>query len=343
MTAGETLEVTIEVERKSRFPLLYMFIRDQLDPVLTERKLSKGDVIYPLIDRKFEIKYDLVEMPRGVYQWNEITLQSGDPFGLVRRGISTKQTEEVVVYPRYQEIRYWKTLNERNMGMNQTIQRQAEDMTSVMGIRDYVPGDKLSRIHWKASAKTQTLRTKEFEHQATNDFMFFLDRGRSSYGSKSHLFEKAISLTASLVRFALKNHYSAGMVSYGDQEQIAIPMSKDQEQLFRIFEHLARISPDASFPLEQAILKEFQYLPTGTTVVVVTAHLSKELALLLGELQYRKIKVEFFWIRDSYDFSEEETSNRSIIEGIQISYHLIVGQEFEEAMTGGGLGASAIR
>ncbi len=276
-----------------------------------------------------------------MYRWNEITLQTGDPFGLIKKEMSFSQADEVVVYPKYQEIRQWRSMNEKNMGMNQTVHRKAEDVSLVMGVRDYAPGDKLSRIHWKASAKIQQLRTKEFEHQVTNDFMFFLDREQASYGAEEHpLFERAVSLTASLAKYALKNHFSTGLVSYGSFPS-TLPMTKDQEQLYRIFEHLARIKADATLSFAKTILKEVVYLPTGTTVVIISPRLDKKLALLLGDLSYRKIKVEFFWIREKQPLTNEERSHLQLMEGVQVTYYLVTEEKFSEVLSGGERHVSA--
>ncbi|UTW70466.1 DUF58 domain-containing protein [Anaerobacillus sp. HL2] len=38
-----------------------------------------------------------------------------------------------------------------------------DDITSVAGSREYVPGDRLTSIDWKVTARVNKLMTKEFE------------------------------------------------------------------------------------------------------------------------------------------------------------------------------------
>lgn len=341
-TAGDSIEVTFEIHNPYRFPLFYLVIKDDLPSRLKMGAKGYETVIYPWFKQVFTFTYEINDIPRGVYDWDEITLQTGDIFGFIKREKQYDQYERILVYPQYQEIVNWQTYNEKNIGMAYTKNfHQAEDVTSVMGARDYVPGDRLSRIHWKASAKSLGLKTKEFEHQVTNDFMFFLDREKRAYGDIEHpLFEKAVSLTASLARFALKRKFSAGLVSYG-KEKHRINLNRNEEQLFRIFEHLAHVQADATFSFVKTVLKEVVYLPVGTTVVIISPRLTEKMALMMGELSYRKIKVEFFWIKAHRETSEEEKRYMGLLEQEQIAYYIVSGKNFSQVLQGGDNHVSA--
>ena len=45
----------------------------------------------------------------------------------------------------------------------------------VVGIREYQPGDRLSWINWKASAKRNGMVTKEFETGQSTDVLLVMD------------------------------------------------------------------------------------------------------------------------------------------------------------------------
>ena len=46
-----------------------------------------------------------------------------------------------------------------------------KDTTMATGVRDYQSGDRVSWIHWKSFARTQTLMTKEFEDRRSQDLL----------------------------------------------------------------------------------------------------------------------------------------------------------------------------
>lgn len=334
-TAGESVEVTLKVKNPLRFPLLFLILKDEVDARISIGEEGYRKIAYPGFKKEIEIQYNIKKIPRGLYRFDEITLQTGDLFGFIKKEKIFNATDEIVVYPQYQNIRSWRTVNEKNVGMSYSMNRQDEDVSSVMGIRDYAPGDRLTSIHWKASARTNTLKTKEFEHQVTNDFMFFLDREKSAYGDEEHpLFEQAISLSASLIRYALKHHFSAGLVSYGDMRTV-VNLARDQEQLYRIFEHFARIKADTTFSFHKTILREVVYLPTGTTVVLISPRVTKKMAMIMGDLCYRKIKVEFFLIKDKQETTEAEKNSLALLDQLQVSYYIVAGKNFNEALSGG--------
>ena len=52
--------------------------------------------------------------------------------------------------------------------------------TNVAGVRDYVHGDSLNRIHWATTARTRRLMAKEFELDPTADVWLYLDLHRDA-------------------------------------------------------------------------------------------------------------------------------------------------------------------
>ncbi|GAA0352246.1 DUF58 domain-containing protein [Bacillus horti] len=339
-TAGQTVQVRLRIMNPYRFPFIYLMVKDSLDPRLINAVEDTKKIVLGGFKKEYIVEYSIEDVPRGVFKWNELSIETGDLFGLVKRQHTFSHDNEIVVYPKYQIIRRWRTLNEKNIGTTFSFNRQDEDVSSVMGIRDYAPGDRLARIHWKATARTNSLKTKEYEHQITNDFMFFIDREMKSYGGKgtggkvSALFERTVSLTASLTRLVLKQHFSAGIVSYGKVATV-MNMSKDQEQIFRIYEHLARIEADSTYSFIKTVLREISFLPMGTTVVILTPRLDEKIIGLLNDISYRRIKLEFFWMKGHKEITQQERQYLAMLAQAQINYHIISNDRFEQALSGG--------
>jgi uncharacterized protein (DUF58 family) len=60
-------------------------------------------------------------------------------------------------------------------GGMQTQKRAYHTTPNAAGIRDYLPGDPMNRIHWPMSARAQKLMVKEFELDPTADIWLALD------------------------------------------------------------------------------------------------------------------------------------------------------------------------
>ena len=68
--------------------------------------------------------------------------------------------------------------------------RASRETTQINGIREFLPGDRLSRIHWGATAKTGQWKSKEFEREALPRTIVLLDacrKGDAGAGAASRL------------------------------------------------------------------------------------------------------------------------------------------------------------
>jgi uncharacterized protein (DUF58 family) len=72
-------------------------------------------------------------------------------------------------------------------------------------LRDYIEGDDLRQIHWKASARSETLKVREVEPDGLRRCTVALDNGRDEYTAEG--FERAVSVAAS----ALASAFRAGL------------------------------------------------------------------------------------------------------------------------------------
>jgi uncharacterized protein (DUF58 family) len=306
LTAGQSLDVEILLEVEGKWPHPWVMIEDSLPTRLLLQSGSSRELHFPGFNRKMLLSYTLPNMPRGKYTLGDTYIQTGDVFGLFRKETVHSRKDDVTVYPKVVPIKYWHTVNKFNTGNSYAQNRMSEDSSNVIGVRDYAAGDRLSRIHWRASARTGQLKTKEFELHVTNDLMFFLNRSEQAYmGGSNQLFEMAVTTCASLAKYAVTKKYSVGLVSFG-REKLTIPSNRNLEQYMRIIEHLAIVQPDSGNDFHEVVLKESNYLARGATAILVTPVLDDQLVNLIGFLEYRKIKAELFYMIGGRQVTDED-------------------------------------
>lgn len=328
--AGDRLDVTVTVTCRSRFPVPWLWVVDRLPEGFASHSPLGERLLFPWFHKEMLFSYRCEHVLRGRHQWQTVHLQSGDLFGFVQRTKQIALHDEALVYPKIRDISVWYTVNERNTGTSLAQNRMSEDVTSVIGVRDYVHGDRLSRIHWKATARGMGLKTKEFEFQVTNDFMFFLDRRTEAYGSERHpLFERAVSLVASLSQYAIKRRFSVGLVSYGKQ-RVVLPLNRNPETMYALLEHLAEVKADSQFPLNQTLWREVPYLTFGTTIVCVTPQLDRDLVGAIHILSDRHLKIEVFWVRVETTLSERESKWLRALEPMGVTVRIVANDNFAE-------------
>ena len=67
------------------------------------------------------------------------------------------------------------------------IRSKALDITPhASGVREYVPGDPMKRIHWPSTARRGQLIVKEFEQDPQAEVWFFLDAQYTIHSEKPY-------------------------------------------------------------------------------------------------------------------------------------------------------------
>src|SRR5262249_1967372 len=102
-------------------------------------------------------------------------------------------------------------------------------------IRDYIPSDSARHVHWKASAKTSTLKTREYAAEESRRVLLSFDRYGHPWDAEG--FEQLVSYSASLA-YHLVN---AGIEVSFSSDEWRSPEGDAQTVLDSILEYLALV------------------------------------------------------------------------------------------------------
>src|SRR5216110_3318870 len=116
---------------------------------------------------------------RGQFQLGPVSAFSGDPFGLFRRRIFLQTSQEILVLPRLYPLTQFPLLHGGLPGRGRGSRRALQATTNVTTVREYLPGDAFSRVHWRSSAHHNKLMVKEFDLDPAVDVWIFLDLHQS--------------------------------------------------------------------------------------------------------------------------------------------------------------------
>lgn len=322
--SGEDIIVNLQFKNHGSMPLAYLIISDRYPKKLKADGLLQQNIIYPWFKSKLQVEYIIKSVPRGVYVWDHIDLLTGDPFGLIKVKRSVLVVDKALVYPKFYTIANLNMRDSIRVGNFYSQNRISEDTSSVVGVREYRYGDRYNRIHWKQTAKSNRLMTKEFEKVITNNYLFFLNQNKSSYSNQEH-FEAAIELTASLVKHTIDLQFPSGIVCLGTDKKVT-QLSRGQDHLLRLYEVLAMIETVAEQSFKETVISELAYISIGTTLILVTTKLNQELYELLGELGTRTIRAEVFVLMSDEDYKAYTTNGQAkgIDSDVYIKMHLIL-------------------
>jgi uncharacterized protein (DUF58 family) len=249
-------------------------------------------------------------LQRGVYPLGPTTLEGGDPFGLFPVEHSLPVNESLLVYPLMFELRDFPNPAGIIPG-GEALRRRTQQVTpNAAGVREYYPGDPLSRIHWVSTARRGRLISKEFELDPRAEVWIFLDSsqyGQAAIPSAPSLEEAenlwkrtqinlspsteeyGISIAASLSRYFLRQGRAVGFISFG-QVLSMIPADRGGRQLSKLLEALALLRAQGTLPLRGLVEAEAQTIPRGSTVVIITHSVEEDVALTADLINRRGLR-----------------------------------------------------
>jgi uncharacterized protein (DUF58 family) len=176
---------------------------------------------------------------RGLYGHNDFVVRSGFPFILCTGTGRIKISGEVLVYPALLDIE--EAAPEMPGFEEGEAVRTAESSDEVYSLRGFRYGDDLRQIHWKASAKASELMVREYVKYESRKATIILDNLKTfGAAGNEEVFEKAVSLAASLAKFLIEKGYIVRVVSC----RKIIPFGAGDEHLLNIFDILATVGEE---------------------------------------------------------------------------------------------------
>ena len=183
---------------------------------------------------------------RGMLGMEQIIVLTSFPFGIFEWRLEFMAPGEILIYPQMYRInrRIIATLKDQDMHGHRQVNRSG-GYEEFYGLREYHESDSIKLIHWRRSAHSDHLVSKEMTTPAPPKVMVLLDLSKhpgksSSEMVHSQLVEQAISLAASIVSEAHHFGYRVGLAVLGSPcSQFAIENSMAHR--LEMLEALARL------------------------------------------------------------------------------------------------------
>ena len=138
------------------------------------------------------------------------------------------------------------------------------------GVKEYRHGENPRWIHWKRSARTGVLVTKEMTVVAPPRIIILLDTfQRQMTADEIARVEKTIAMAGSLASHALEAGLMVGLLAWSD-EWIVIPPNRGKRHRRDVLAALAKLPVNKTHSSDRLIDRSAELLKTGTTMVLLT-------------------------------------------------------------------------
>jgi len=306
MVCSDTVTPVINV-------LMKCFQFEAVDGANKELRLFLGENGTKRIRQEVAFKY------RGVYKIGEIEYEISDPFGIFKINKKELNEGEIHVYPAIYRI--FEEINTRSKYLDAYIlsKNGVEDRNLVKDIRKYMPGDDIKRIHWKASAKYDTLLVKNYEKIEGNEVFLFINMNKENMENLDEE-EGMVDFSMSLMYSFLKREIrcSISINSMEDKEFYLV----DKTVFDETAEFFKNTKSDGEEEFFEFINNKINKVPFRGWIGVITIKVDDELKNSLINLKDNGYKVTLF----HFDSNQK---NIGLLRGFgieTIEYQRLVGE-----------------
>ncbi|OGV33522.1 MAG: hypothetical protein A2020_10515 [Lentisphaerae bacterium GWF2_45_14] len=223
---------------------------------------------------------------RGIYQFNEITISSSYPFGLVKRSEKLETEGHFVVYPFVYECPPPTAAGfEPVTGGGHSGKHRSRTGGDFAGVRAYTPGDSFRAIHWKSSARGQGLMVKEFDEQLSGRTAIILDCTDFALPDGERVLDCATRAAASLAFSALDADSHVEFTDLRSMEITHNPAFMDGDSLL---EKLAGIKEMENCLTKERLDEIVGKLSKKSSLAFVVAHANNDFIETLKQLSGEK-------------------------------------------------------
>ena len=164
LSNGDENPVKIDIKNQYSFTLTTRIIDEipfqfQKRDFLIEKKIDSGKNTY--------FQYMLEPKERGEYHFGSLNIYASSPVGFISKRFIFQKDVSLPSYPSFIHLRKYELMalqNEFLLGGIKRIRKLGHTMEFEQ-IKEYVPGDDIRTINWKATSKTNRLMVNQFQDE----------------------------------------------------------------------------------------------------------------------------------------------------------------------------------
>jgi uncharacterized protein (DUF58 family) len=292
-----------------------------------------------LIEKQIEpgrnnfFQYILEPKERGEYNFGSLNIYVSSPLGFVSKRFNFQKDANLPAYPSFIHLRKYELMalqSEFLLGGIKKIRKLGHTMEFEQ-IKDYVPGDDIRTINWKATSKTNRLMVNQFQDEKSQRIFMLIDTGRTMkmpFKGLS-LLDYSINATMALSHIILKKGDRAGMMTFSKKTENKIAAENKSGQLRKISEALYNIKTDFFESDFNRLYQDVKYSLNQRSLILLFTNfetldgLNRQLKYLRGIAKNHLLVVVFF------KNAELQTLIHKNPESMQEIYDEIIAEKFE--------------
>ena len=279
-----------------------------------------------------ELKYYLRPVTRGEYHFGNLNLYASSPIRLISRRYVFDKDEMVPTYPSYIQLRKYDLIAFSNNLFQYGVKkiRRIGHTMEFEQIKEYVAGDDIRTLNWKATAKKNSLMVNQFQDEKSQNIYMAIDKGRTMkmpFNGMS-LLDYAINATLVLSNVILKKHDKAGIFSFSKKVENRVVAEKRTSQMQKILENLYNVKTDYFETDYSRLYADIKKNINQRSLILLYTNfetlegLSRQMPYLKGIAKNHLLVVVFFQNTELFEISNKKALN------VQEIYDKVIAEKF---------------
>lgn len=266
--------------------------------------------------------YSLHPVDRGEYHFGRLNVFASSKIKLIRKRFTFSNQQMVKVFPSFVQMKKYDFLaldNRQAMYGMKKIRRIGHTMEFEQ-VKEYVLGDDMRTINWKATAKQGNLMVNQYQDEKSQPVYSVIDTGRvmKMPFAQMKLLDYAINSSLAFSNVALKKNDKVGLVTFSKSVEQVLPANGNKTYLNKIIHSLYNVDTqfsDSDFGTLYAQLR--RQIPQRSLLLLYTnfehiSSLRRQLPFFRAMAKKHVLVVIFFENTELIDLAE--TSAKSIPE-----------------------------
>ncbi|CAN5320530.1 DUF58 domain-containing protein [soil metagenome] len=218
LSNGDENRITLQVTNRMPFEL-HLEIIDEL-PVQFQKRDWILQQHFKALQQK-DIVYAVRPTERGEYHFGQIIIYVKSILGLLMRRFDIEAETTVPVYPSFMQLRKYELLSQTTIQLehgNKRMRKIGHSMEFEQ-IKEYVRGDDIRTINWKATARRSAIMVNNFTDEKSQQVYCLIDKGRlmkMPFNNLS-LLDYAINSTLVLSNVCLQKQDKVGLITFANK------------------------------------------------------------------------------------------------------------------------------
>ena len=226
----------------------------------------------------------------GVFDVGDVDVRARDVLRLVTWEARFEDLQRLKAYPSPLTVQRLLAPHETQALAGSEVARAKGEGVEYADIRDFVPGDRVRSINWRASARRQGLVVNERHPERNTDVVLFVDSFTDVRGDGRSVLEDAVRAAASLATRYLERRDRVGLVSFGGVLRWLQP-GMGTTQRYRLIETMLETGVAPTYTWRDVNLIPARILPPASLVLGLTPLVDTRFVTALEDLRARRFDV----------------------------------------------------